>query len=296
MTTSTLPVENRAAGIGWMLATMFCFLTLDAIMKYGMQSYSLVQVTWARFFFATIVAALFCGRDLPRLLKSSAPVKQGWRTLLLMITTGLFNAGIAHVPLATATVIMSLTPVVVTVLSIFVLHELVGIRRWLGIALGFVGAMLVVKPWEMGTDAFQSATLFLLLAVTTNAGYQIVTRQVRGDNPLTSLVFTALGGAIFSSLIVPWFWIWPDAKGWALLVGSGVAAALGHLCIIKAYASAPASVIAPFNYSSMIWAALFGYLIWNDWPTANVWSGAVLIVAAGLYIFFREIKLARQRD
>jgi drug/metabolite transporter (DMT)-like permease len=294
MTTApALPVENRAAGIGWMLATMFCFLTLDAIMKYGMQSYSLVQVTWARFFFATIVAAVFCGRQLPQLLKSNSPVKQGWRTLLLMITTGLFNAGIAHVPLATATVIMSLTPVVVTVLSIFVLHELVGVRRWLGIAMGFVGAMLVVKPWDMGTEAFQSATLFLLLAVTTNAGYQIVTRQVRGDHPLTSLVFTALGGAIISSLMLPWFWIWPDAKGWALLVGSGVAAALGHLCIIKAYASAPASVIAPFNYSSMVWAALFGYLIWQDWPTANVWSGAVLIVAAGLYIFFRELQLKR---
>ena len=186
---------------------------------------------------------------------------------------------------------MSLTPIVVTVLSIFVLHELVGIRRWMGIAVGFAGAMLVVKPWTIGTDGFQSATLFLLMAVTTNASYQIVTRQVRGDNPLTSLVFTALGGTILSSLIVPWFWIWPDAKGWALLIGSGVAAALGHLCIIKAYASAPASVIAPFNYSSMVWAALFGYLIWKDWPTANVWSGAVLIVAAGLYIFFRELRV-----
>jgi drug/metabolite transporter (DMT)-like permease len=290
MTSPALPVENRAAGIGWMLATMFCFLTLDAIMKYGMQSYSLVQVTWARFFFATIVAAMFCGRDLPHLLKTTAPMKQGLRTLMLMVTTGLFNAGIAHVPLATATVIMSLTPIVVTLLSIFVLHELVGIRRWMGIAVGFIGAMLVVKPWEIGGNTFQSATLFLLLAVTTNAGYQIVTRQVRGDNPLTSLVFTALGGAIISSLIVPWFWIWPDAKGWALLVGSGVAAALGHLCIIKAYASAPASVIAPFNYSSMIWAALFGYVIWRDWPAANVWAGAVLIVAAGLYIFFRELR------
>jgi drug/metabolite transporter (DMT)-like permease len=292
MTSSTtFPIENRAAGIGWMLATMFCFLTLDAIMKYGMESYSLVQVTWARFFFATIVAAMFCGRDLPQLLKTNAPIKQGWRTLLLMITTGLFNAGIAHVPLATATVIMSLTPIVVTLLSIFVLHELVGIRRWAGIAVGFVGAMLVVKPWTMGTDGFQAATLFLLMAVTTNAGYQIVTRQVRSDNPLTSLVFTALGGAIISSFILPWFWTWPDAKGWALLIGSGVAAALGHLCIIKAYASAQASVIAPFNYSSMVWAALFGYLIWKDWPTANVWSGAVLIVAAGLYIFFRELRV-----
>jgi drug/metabolite transporter (DMT)-like permease len=107
---------------------------------------------------------------------------------------------------------------------------------------------------------------------------------------LTSLVFTALGGAIISSLILPWYWVWPDAMGWALLIGSGAAAALGHLCIIKAYASAPASVIAPFNYSSMVWAALFGYLIWKDWPAANVWSGAVLIVAAGLYIFFRELR------
>ncbi len=293
MSATALPAENRAAGIGWMLATMFWFLTLDATMKYALETYSLVQVTWGRFFFATLSAALFCGRDLPQLLKSAEPQKQGIRTLLLMITTGLFNAGVARVPLATASVIMSMTPIAVTVLSIIVLHEHVGIRRWIGIAVGFTGAMLVVKPWAIGTEGFQAATLFFVLAVTTNAGYQIVTRQVRRDNPLTSLVFTALGGAIVTSLVLPWFWQWPDLKGWALLVGSGVAASLGHLCIIKAYAAAPASVIAPFNYSSMIWAAVFGYVIWNDWPTANVWSGAVLIVAAGLYILFRELKQVR---
>lgn len=289
----TTPAENRLAGIFWMLATMFWFLTLDAAMKYALQSYSLVQVTWGRFFFATLAAALFCGRNLPGLLKTSAPGTQATRSILLMVTTGLFNAGVAKVPLATASVIMSLTPIAVTLLSIFVLKELVGWRRWLGIVLGFCGAMLVVRPWALGTDSFQSATLFLLAAVATNASYQIATRQVRGDNPLTSLVFTALGGAILSSFILPWHWTWPDGFGWTLLVASGVAAALGHLCIIKAFASAPASVVAPFNYSSLIWATLFGYLIWGDWPTANVWLGALLIMSAGLYIFFRELKVRR---
>jgi drug/metabolite transporter (DMT)-like permease len=156
-------IENRTRGILWMLATMVCFITLDAVMKLGLERYSLVQVTWGRFFFATMFAAFWCSRNLFALMKSSAPQQQVFRSILLMLTTGLFNAGIMFVPLATATTIMFLTPVITTVLSVFVLGEFVGLRRWSSVALGFLGAVIVVQPWAALTDGINPGALFFWL-------------------------------------------------------------------------------------------------------------------------------------
>ena len=272
---------------------MLCFITLDAIMKYALQTHSLVQVTWGRFFFATVFAAMICGRSLPQLTRSKVPKLQISRSILLMVTTTLFNAGIVYVPLATGTTIMFMSPIIVTLLSVVVLQEIVGIRRWLGILVGFFGALIVVEPWNVGTSAFNVGALFLLAAAFSNAGYQIMTRRVRDDDPMTSLLFTAAFGAVVASLLLPAFWQWPTAIDWMLLMASGAAGALGHLCIIQALRYAPASVVAPFSYSSLVWASLFGLLIWKELPQLNVWLGAALIVAAGLYIFLRERQLAK---
>ncbi len=281
-------IENKSRGILWMLATMACFISLDAIIKLGLEHYSLVEVTWGRFFFATVFAALWCGKNLPELAFSKVPGQQTVRSIFLMLTTGLFNSGIIFVPLATATTIMFLSPIITTVLSVFILKEQVGIRRWAGVAMGFVGAIIVVQPWTAFSGTFNAGALFLVAAAVTNASYQITTRKVRDDDPKTSLLFTAAFGAIVCSLLLPWHWQWPDTYGWTLLAGSGLAGALGHFCIIQAFRYAPASVVAPFSYSSLIWATLLGYLIWNDFPSHNVWAGAALIIASGLYIFWRE--------
>lgn len=280
--------ENRTRGILWMLATMFCFISLDAMMKHLLESYSLVQVTWARFFFATIMGILACGRDLPKLAVSRHPKQQLLRSVFLMSTTGLFNAGIRTTPLATATTIMFLNPILVTILAIPLLGERVGLRRWLGVVLGFMGAVIVVQPWQQGFGTFNHGVLFLLAAAVLNANYQILTRKVRGDDPLTSLLYTAAAGAVVTSMLVPWFWQWPIAVDWLLLVGTGVAGGFGHLFLIRAFRSAPASAIAPFSYSSLIWAAVFGFVIWGDWPDLWTWAGAALIIGSGLYIFQRE--------
>ena len=280
--------ENRAAGILWMLATLFCFISLDALMKHLLETHSLVQVTWARFFFATVIAAIACGPRLPSLAVSRHPRQQLTRSVLLMSTTGMFNAGIRTTPLATATTIMFLTPILVTMLAIPLLGEKVGLRRWIGILFGFLGAMIVVRPWQEGLGGYGHGVLFLLGAALLNANYQILTRKVRGDDPLTSLLYTAAAGAVVTSAIVPWFWSWPTPFEWLLFVGTGVAGGLGHLFLIRAFRAAPASVVAPFSYSSLIWATLFGFVIWGDWPDLWTWGGAALIIGSGLYIFHRE--------
>jgi drug/metabolite transporter (DMT)-like permease len=274
-----------------MLATMVCFITLDAIMKFNLQSYSLVEVTWGRFFFATIAAGMVCGRRLPQLAVSHAPQQQILRSVFLMATTGLFNAGIISVPLAMGTTIMFMSPILVTLLSIVILGEHVGIRRWMGIAVGFVGALVVMQIWNIGTHGLNQGTLLLLAAALTNASYQIATRKLRADDPLTSLLFTAAAGAVASSALLPWHWSMPDFNGWCLLIASGIAGCAGHLCLIRAFQAAPASVVAPFSYSSLIWATLFGFVIWNDLPSTTTLMGAALIIGSGLYIFLRERKI-----
>lgn len=288
MTQMPVKTENRRLAIAWMLATMGCFIALDTLMKLGLERYSLAQVTWGRFFFATIFAALYCGRALPQLMKSKVPLQQAWRSFFLMITTALFNGGIIFVPLVTGTTIMFLTPVFTTILAVLVLGEHVGIRRWTGIAVGFLGALIVIHPWSALTTGLNVGALLLFAAAMSNAAYQIATRKVRGDDPRTSLLFTAAVGALVTSFIAPWYWTTPDAHGWALLAGSGLMGALGHFCIIRAFSNAPASVVSPFSYSSLIWAAAFGFVVWGDVPQPDILLGAALIISSGLYIFFRE--------
>jgi drug/metabolite transporter (DMT)-like permease len=285
-------VENRSAGIAWMLATMGCFISLDATMKYAMQTYSLVEVTWGRFFFATICAVLVCGRNLLDLAQTKSPGLQSVRSLLLMATTGLFNVGISALPLPTCTTIMFMSPILVTMLSSVVLHEHVGWRRWSGIAIGFCGALVVIRIWETGLSGVNHGAIFVFGAAATNATYQIFTRKLRGENPLTSLLFTAVAGAVITSFILPWHWAMPNAFGWALLIACGVFGCAGHLFLIKAFTAAPVSVVAPFSYSSLLWATFFGFTIWGDLPKATTLIGAAMIIGSGLYIFLRERKLA----
>lgn len=281
--------ENNVAGIIWMLATAFCFTSLDTMMKELLLTYSLVQVTWARFFFATIVAALAAGPALPSIVRSKAPGLQLFRSLLLALTTGIFNAGVRLVPLATATTINFLSPVLVTALSVPLLKEHVGLRRWIGVGIGFLGALIVVQPWESDTDTFFVGAVLLLIAAFLNANYQIMTRKVRlYDEPLTSLFYTAVVGAVATSLILPWYWEWPHGIDWLLLMSTGLLGGVGHLCLIQAFRHAPAAAVVPFSYSSLIWAALFGWLLFSEWPQYSTWLGAALIIGSGLYIFHRE--------
>jgi drug/metabolite transporter (DMT)-like permease len=281
--------ENRTAGILWMLATMGCFISLDALMKFLLETYPLAQVTWARFFFATIIAGAAAGPNLPRVLRSNALHLQLGRSLLLATTTGVFNAGVRLIPLATATTIMFLTPILVTVLSIPLLKEHVGPRRWVGIGIGFLGAMIVVRPWESHVGVFETGVLLLLVAAFLNSNYQIITRKVRlYDAPMTSLFYTAAVGAVVMSFIVPLYWEWPTAFDWLLFVTTGLAGGIGHLCLIQAFRRAPASVVAPFSYSALVWATLYGWLLFSEWPDLWTCAGAALIIASGLYIFHRE--------
>ena len=277
-----------------MLATMFWFVTLDSTAKYLMQSYPVSQVIWARFFFHVVFVVLLMGRQLGIQIRSQSLKHQCLRSLFMFTTTALFFTGISILPLTTAATIMFMSPVILTILSIPLLGEKVGLRRWIGIVIGFTGAVVVMRP---GTDSIQLSVLIVLAAACTHALYQIFTRKLgTGDRPMTSLFYTGITGALVMSAVAPFYWQPVAASDWPLFVFAGIAGGIGHLCLIRAFRHAPASVVAPFSYSSLLWATGFGYLLFDDLPSAWTLSGATLIIASGLYIFHREQTLKRQEN
>jgi len=272
---------------------MFWFVTLDSTAKYLMQSYPVPQVIWARFFFHLIFVVVLMGPRLRAQVKSQSPLHQCMRSLFMFSTTVLFFIGISFLPLTTASTIMFMAPVILTILSIPLLGEKVGPRRWMGITIAFAGAVLVMRP---GGDSLELSILIVLAAACTHAMYQVFTRKLgTGDAPMTSLFYTGITGALVMTLVVPFVWQPVAAADWPLFVFAGIAGGIGHLCLIRAFRQAPASVVAPFSYSSLLWATAYGYLLFGDIPDAWTLSGAALIIGSGLYIFHREQTLKRRQ-
>ena len=280
-----------------MLITMFFFVALDAIAKYLMQFYPVPQVIWGRFFFHTIfvlAAILMMGSGIKDRIKSQKPKLQFWRSVFMFATNGMFFLAIQSVDLTTATTIMFLSPIIVTVLAIPMLGESVGLRRWIGVIIGFFGAMIIVRPGFIELDV---AIIALLIAAVSHSIYQIFTRQVRVyDHPMTSLFYTGIVGAIVMSLAVPFQWQPPSIAHWPIFALLGVAGCLGHICLIRALRAAPASVVSPFSYTTLIWATGFSYFMFDELPDSWVYLGAAIIVSSGLYIFYREHKVKSAED
>jgi drug/metabolite transporter (DMT)-like permease len=279
-------IVNVRRGIFWMLGTSIFFVSLDATAKYLTSSYPVAEIVWGRYLFHTLFALMWAGPRLPIMVRRARFGMQVLRGLFLVVTTVLYFAAIATIPLADATSIMFLSPIVVTALSVPLLGEQVGIRRWIGVAVGFVGALIIVRP---GVGVMQSAALICVVAAGINALYQITTRLLsRTDHPLTTNIFSPVVGVLAAAIGLPFAWVTPDLQGWLLMALAGLFGVVGHYCMIKAFESAPVAVVAPFAYVGLIWSTGYGYLLWGDLPDGWTLVGALIIVASGLYIFYRE--------
>ncbi len=271
-----------------MLVTMMWFIALDAIAKELLANlgYSITQVVWARFFFHFLMAAVLAALVWRRQVASRHLPWQLVRSALLLVTTILFNAGLKSEPLATATAIMFLSPIMITALSMPILGESVGMRRWMGVIAGFIGALIIIRP---GTRGFDGGAIYFLAAALVNAGYQLLTRRIaRLDDPHTTFFYTAVAGTVAASLVVPYDWRNPEPAHWLMFVGMGITGGMGHLFLIYAFERAPVSAVAPFAYSALVWASLAGYLFFGEVPDLWTVAGAILIATSGLYIFHRE--------
>jgi drug/metabolite transporter (DMT)-like permease len=278
--------DDVRAGILWMLLTTLFFVSLDATAKFLVARYPVVEVVWARFMFHMIFVVLVLSPRLRLHVITHRPWLQLGRSALILVTTMLFFSGVKMLPLADASAIMFTSPILLTVLAIPLLGEHVGPRRWAAVAVGFAGALIVVRP---GMGVMGTGAVLLLGAALSNALYQLTTRKLRiADGPLTTLLYTALLGTVLLSLVMPAVWVTPQLTHWPLFALMGVFGGAGHFALIKAFQRAPAAVVAPFSYVSLLWATGFGFLLFNELPDLWTLVGASVIAGGGLYILHRE--------
>ena len=283
--------ENIPRGILLMLTTTLFFVLIDACAKYLAADLPLIQVVWARFAIHLLAAAVILGPRLGRYARANRPWLQVFRSALLLATTYLFFAGLDEIELAMASSIMFLSPILVTALSVPLLGEKIGIRRVLGIVIGLAGALIIVRP---GLGEVPVSAFYFVAAAGTNALYQLTTRMLRGgDDAYTTMLYTALVGTVLASALVPFEWQPPSAGNWAVMTAMGLFGALGHFTLIHAFQSAPPSALMPFAYSSLLWATVFGVLVFANLPDGYTLLGAAIIAASGIYIFRREQLAAR---
>lgn len=292
-TALSAPQDSRR-GILWMLAAMMMFTGTNAFAKLLVADYPVMQVVWARYFFQFLLLLNFIGPRLRRVMVTSKLKLQLGRSFLLFGTSVLFFFGLSQLGLADISAVMFVAPILVTALSMPLLGEKVGPRRWAGIVIGFLGALIIIRP---GFGMMQSAALFPLGAACLYALYQILTRFLgRTDDAMTTLFYTASTGTLITSALVAFYWQMPDATGWVMMAALGVTSNLGHFSMIKAYQAAPAASIAPFSYVNLLWATMFGFILFSELPDLWTISGAIVIAASGLYIFHRENKRGRIQE
>jgi drug/metabolite transporter (DMT)-like permease len=243
---------------------------------------------WARYLGAALVAvAATRAYAKPRLLRSKRPGLQGLRTALLLGSTlGNFLA-LRKLQLAETSTIAFLAPIFVALLAGPLLGEWPGRARLAAIVVGFLGVILATRP---GANAFQPVVFVAIAGALCNSGYLLATRGVAGhDSGQTTLLWTQLAGIVVLTPLLPWFWKAPSgALGWGLMAGLGAFGAVGHAMFIKAHQLAPASTLAPFGYTQLLWMIVSGYLVFGDWPPATTFVGAGLVIACGLFLLFYE--------
>jgi drug/metabolite transporter (DMT)-like permease len=290
------PAVGRAAapaasrGIAFVLVAWLLFAGMDAGSKLLAEHYSIIQILWVRFVSLAVIAAWLARRQSGSgALRTRHFWLQSLRSLLLVTEIGLFILTITVLPLAETHAILAVTPLIVTALSVPLLGERVGVRRWSAIGVALIGVLIILRP---GLGAVHPIALVALLCALMFALYQILTRIVsRVDPPLTTLFYTALVGVGGLTLIIPFYWITPDVAGWALFGLVAALGASGHFLLIKALQLAPASTLQPFSYTILIWATLMGFLVFGNLPDLLTVAGAIVIASSGIYAFARERRL-----
>lgn len=291
-TAPAAPAANHLRGVTLMLGVGLTFTILDATAKHLTASLPVLEIAWGRYLFHLAVLPLFLGgQSLRSAFRSARPGLQILRSSFLLGSTVFFFLAVKYIPLADATAIGFVSPLLVTGLSVPILGEHVGIRRWVAVIIGFASVVLIIRP---GFGMVHWAMSLPLITATCFALYQILTRILsRSDGTHTTYFFSATVGLAVTTACLPRLWVTPDLWGWLGLVFLGSAGGFSHYLLIRAFAIAPASLLAPFAYASLIWSIAIGYLWFGDFPDLWTIGGGVVICLSGLYVLYRERRVAR---
>lgn len=281
------PSGLRVKAILLLALAMSAFGVMDGLGKLLAADYSVAQVIWARYAFAVPVILAVAGPGSWRgLLKSGRPSLQACRALLPLLSSVTVVLGLTMMPLADFTAISFAAPLVVVALSAPLLGERISVHSWMGVACGFVGVLVIVRP---GAGTLAWAAFFPLATALMFAVYQLMTRLVsRGDEPIATLGWTILVGLLLAMPFLPIGWRDVAAVDWLLLGLSGILFGLGHFLLIRAFAMAPAAVLTPFTYVQIVAAIAFGVVVFGDVPDRWTLIGTALIIVAGIYVLRRQ--------
>lgn len=287
---SSAAVAPELRGILLMLVATALFGAMDGISKLLVLAYPAPFVLWVRHLIAVplVLAMVFAARGRPP-LRANRPVLQIARTAVLVFEMVLVLLAFRLMPLAAVHAIVAATPLLVAALSVPLLGERVGWRRWLAVLTGFVGVLLIVRP---GPGVVHPGALLALACAVLFALYNIMTRlAARHDQPATSYVWQTLSAAALLTLLGPFFLAEVATVHWPLLAALGLMGAVGHYLLVRALSLVPAVVVQPIFYTMIVWAAFWGLVLFAEVPDRFTLGGAVLIVGAGLFAALREHRL-----
>jgi drug/metabolite transporter (DMT)-like permease len=295
---TTIPVSSSGlsqstvtTGILFMLASIFAYSCLDALAKWTVTIYAPAQFLLIRSTTSIAVLLPFVARNNFAALKNiPRPGLQFVRVALSITEVILFFSAVYYLPLADTITCYLASPIFVVAMSALFLGEKVGWRRWLAVTFGFIGVLIAMKP---STSSISWGALVAVAGAFVSALLMIVTRQLRGTSEAFLAFGQIVGTLIFGAAVAPFVWITPEWPHVGIFLVSGIVSVVALLCINRSLRLAPASVLAPFKFTAIFWAASFGYFAFGDVPSLTTAIGAAFIISAGLYIFLRERKLAR---
>ncbi len=278
------PRSQRMRGLLLLLLGTALIAVMDAVVKLMSASLGTLQITWGRYATSAILLFMVVAprQSLLRLHTRKLPLHL-FRVGMLLASSAMFFGALATMSLAEANVIAFTTPLLITVLSGVILGEVVGARRWIAVATGFAGVLLVVQP---GSGVMGWAALLPLVSAVCSALYHVTTRLLaRSEDPANTLYFVALVGGIGLSIVVPFFWAPLTPLLLLGLAAIGTLGTLGHFCLIRAFQIVPAATLSPFLYVYLVWATALGWLVFGDVPGLATLLGAGIILASGLYVY-----------
>ena len=286
------PRYAALAGIGMMLLGVFMFSLNDAMGKWLVATYTVGQLLLIRSAASLVMltplvmregVAGCCGRSQPWL--------QAARVAAATAEVGLFYWVLGYLPLADTMTFLLASPIFVVVLSPLVLGERVGMRRWLLVGIGFAGVVIALKP---SSGAVSLPALGALIGALMFALMNVTGRLLRGSSDVTLVFWQAVGALALGLVLAPFRWVPPDAVDFVLLALLGLVSTLAHMCVTRSLKLAPASVVAPYQYTFIAWAVVWGWLLFGEMPDLQTVAGAAVIVATGLVLLWSEARSGRR--
>ncbi|MCG5242840.1 DMT family transporter [Azospirillum doebereinerae] len=283
-------VDNTPLGIAAMFGSVFFFSLMNVLVKLLVERFPVTEVTFFRNLFALIPVciAIQMSGGFANGLRTAHPWGHLGRALIGMTTMVTMFWSFHLLPLGDAIALNFAAPLFLTALSVPLLAEKVGIHRWSAVLVGFLGVLIIARP---SGDVFNLGAGVALIGAMGNAFAVIAIRQLSRTEPPNTIVFYfSLLTTLVLGLTLPFAWITPTLADWGLLVAMGILGGAGQLMVTRAYSLAPAAVVAPLNYTALLLAVLFGWLVWDEVPTGAMAVGAAVVMSSGLYILHRETR------